>query len=387
MEYKLGVIGLGHWFNRLNVGIQKVGGLTLVKAAGTKPYEQKIDLLTSFKIGKDNYYISDEKGKVPEDFFIGIDLVHISDPNKLHASQTKEALLQGKYAITEKSFAGTKREFNKISSFIKKNNYENKAYLHLHYMHKQPTLILKAILPGLIRNHGKIKSVHATFFEKENEEDARRGWLFAPENGGIFMDWIHPFEILYYAAEAGFGNIRDLSIYAVNPAYDKVNPTGVQAVIALKGKYYAPDAAATINVAKGVKNGNQNKSIKIIFESGKYTKLCYVGSEIEFGSDERGTLEVGETRNGNNKILMSSRLSGPNSSEIFVEDILGFVNGENMGFTFKDITKVFKPQWEYQKIVKSRELITENSAVEKFVQEALEDMKCGPRLAEQFSRI
>ena len=79
---------------------------------------------------------------------------------------------------------------------------------------------------------------------------------------------------------------------------------------------------------------------------------------------------------------MSSRLSGPNSSEIFVEDILGFVNGENMGLTFKDIAKVFKPQWEYQKIVKSKELVKDSSAVEKFVQEGLEDMKCGPRLAE-----
>ena len=300
-DYKLGVIGLGHWFNRLNVGIQKVGGLTLVKAAGTKPFEQKTDILSDFKIGKDDYYISDEKGRLSQDFFNGIDLVHISDPNKFHAYQTRETLLQGKYAITEKSFAGTKREFNKISSFIKKNNYENKAYLHLHYIHKQPTLILKAMLPGLVKNHGKIKSVQATFFEKENEEDARRGWLFAPENGGIFMDWIHPFEILYYAAEAGFGEIKDLSIYGVNTSYDDTNPTGVQAAIALKGKYYTNDAAAKINVAKGVKNGNQNKSIKIIFESGKYTKLCYVGSEIEFGSDERGTLEIGEVKNGRNK--------------------------------------------------------------------------------------
>jgi predicted dehydrogenase len=378
MDYKLGVVGLGHWFNRLNEGIKKIGGLTLVKAVGTKPYEEKLQLLSSFNISKENYYLSDAKGHVPDAFYDNLDVVHISDPNKFHAYQTIEALSKGKYVITEKSFAVNKREFNKISKFISENNYQDKAYLHLHYMHKQPTLALKKLLPGLVNEYGKIKNVRATFFEKDNGEDAKRTWLLAPENGGIFMDWVHPFEILYYATESNFESIQDLSIYAVNPSYDSVNPTGVKAIVKLKGKNYLKDAMATISVAKGTQSEFACKSLRIEFESGVYAILVYVGSEKEFISEERGTLEIAKSKDNKKKtIMLASLLSGPNSSEIFVEEILALCNGKSTTLSFKDISKIFRPQWQYQKMVKSKELINDESAIGNFLKDGVEGMRSG----------
>ncbi len=375
MDHKIGAVGLGHWFNRLNVGMQMTGGISLAKAVGTRPYDEKVDIMSNFKISRNDYYTTDAHGHIPDQFFHGIDVVHISDPNRLHALQTKQSLLKDKYVVTEKSFATTKSEFRSISSFIRKGNYWNKAYLHLHYLHKQPTLILKAILPGLVKKHGRIKSVSATFFEKENEEDVRRRWLFAPENGGIFMDWIHPFEILHYATESRFDGIKELSTYAINRKYDTENPTGVRAVIGTSGRYYSKDACATVNVAKGVKDGNQDKAIRIIFDSGNYAMLGYVGSEAEFNSDDRGSLHIGEMKGSKSRIMMSLRLSGPNSSEIFVDEVVGLCNGENAGLTLNEISAIFKPQWEYQKISESSELITDESKISHFIKNSIESLK------------
>jgi predicted dehydrogenase len=370
MDYKLGVIGLGHWFDRLNVGIQKVGGLTLVKAVGTRSFEDKASLLEGFGITKEDYYLADSDGTIPETFFKDIEVAHISDPNKFHAAQTKQALEHGKYSITEKSLATTQAEFEDISSFIKKNNFEDKFYLHLHYIHKQPTLALKAMLPDLVGKYGKIKNIDATFFEKETEEDARRKWLFAPENGGIFMDWIHPFEIIYHSTDSTFGNITDLSLYAVKPSYDAINPSGVAATVALDGKY-SSNASANIRIAKGVKSSEDKKSIKITFESGTYAILNYVGSGTEFESNERGTIEI---RDQNHNIIETKRLTGPNSSEIFVEEILNLSKGRPMGLTLSQIAEIFKPQWEYQSIMKSKELIKNDSQVNSFIKKGLDSV-------------
>lgn len=363
LDYKLGVIGLGHWFNRLNIGIQKVGGLSLTKAVGTRSYDAKASLLDSFGISSENYYLSDKRGHIEDKFYENIDVVHVSDPNKFHAFQTRESLSHGKYTIVEKSLGATKREFNKTISFIKKNGYEDRIYLHLHYIHKQPTLILKDLLPGLIKKHGKIKTAYATFFEKENEEDARRGWLFAPENGGLFMDWIHPFEILYHSTAAKFGSIKALSLYAVNPSYDAANPTGVEAAISMAGRCYANGAQAIIRISKGVKNEYDHKSIRILFESGDYVNLSYVGAGIEFESEERGKLEICKS----NDVCVSMKLSGPNPSEIFVEEILGLCKGENLGLSIKEIKKIFAPQWEYQELAKQRELIKDDHRIQEFL--------------------
>lgn len=374
MDYVLGVVGLGHWFNRLNIGIQKVGGLSLMKAVGTKPFDQKAEILQSFGITRENYYTTADGG-IPEGFFEGIDVVHISDPNRFHAQQIEETLSHGKFAITEKSIATTKREFNSITSFIKKTGNDNRIYLHLHYIHKQPSLMLKDLVPGLVGTHGKIKEVKATFFEKANDEDSKRTWLFAPKNGGIFMDWVHPFEVLYDATGSSFGHIKELSLFATNPSYDTKHPTGVKAIVEMKGKNYLKGTLATVNVAKGVDGQHDNKSIKVTFEDGVYARLCYVGAGIESSTNERGTVEIARMQDGNEKIIMSSRLSGPNPYEIFVEDIISLCKGENMGFGTNDIARIFKPQWEYQRLSRRKELIADANAVNGFLEEGTTGMR------------
>ncbi|MDE1871435.1 MAG: hypothetical protein KGI06_04330 [Candidatus Micrarchaeota archaeon] len=373
MDYGLGVVGLGHWFNRLNIGIQKVGGLSLMKAVGTKPFDQKAEVLQSFGITRDNYYIAD-KGKIPDGFFNGIDVVHISDPNRFHAQQIQDSLEHGKYTITEKSLATNRREFGRIASFIRKSNSEGRVYLHLHYVHKQPSLMLKDLLPGLVGRYGRIREVKATFFEKASEEDSRRTWLFAPENGGIFMDWVHPFEVLYDSTGSTFGHIKELSLYATNLSYDGRNPTGVRAIVETRGRSYSKGALAEVNVAKGVDGLHDCKSIKVTFENGLYARLCYVGAGVESASSERGTLEIAGMRDGSEKVIMSSRLSGPNPYEIFVEDIIGLCRGNKVGFGIKDIGKIFKPQWEYQRLSKSRELIRNNADVSGFLEGGVSGM-------------
>ena len=277
MEYDLGVIGLGHWFKWLRAGIGSKGGLHLKKAAGTRPFDDKKDMLTNFGMAKQDYYIADSNGKVPEQFFDDISIVHISDPNRFHAIQIMDSLKHGKYVITEKTFAVNHDQFKEVEQFIRSNGYEGKAYLHLHYLHKQPTIALKAMLPDLVMNNGRIKSIDATFFEEINEEDPRRTWLLDISNGGIFMDWIHPYEVIYYSTSADFGRIKKAANFVTNPSYNETSPTGVEVIVEVNGINYSKDATATVRAAKGVEKKYANKSIRFTFESGNYLIMCFPG--------------------------------------------------------------------------------------------------------------
>lgn len=375
MDNRLGVVGLGHWFSWLKAGIGEGGSLNLKKAVGTKSFEEKQKLLSDFGITKENYYISGADGSLPEQFFEQIDVVHISDPNKFHALQATESLAHGKYVIVEKTFAVKKGEFNKFKSFVKKNNMQDKIYLHLHYLHKQTTIAFAKMLRKFIKKNGKIKSIEATFFEEIDEEDPKRTWILGKDNGGIFMDWIHPYEIIYYSTKCKFEDIKELKIFMVNGSYDQINPTGIETTIALKGKNYVDGATATIRVAKGAPIGSELKSIKVFFDSGVYAHLCFAGHEAEFlKSDQRGRIDLIDV-NGN--VLSSEKLGGANTSEIFLKEIIDFISGQHNGLKLSEISKVFKPQWQYQKLVKSKELIKDAAQVEEFLKAGTDSgMKC-----------
>lgn len=367
MENRLGVVGLGHWFSWLKTGIGAGGTLDLKKAVGTKPFEEKQALLSGFGITRDNYYISDPDGRLPERFFDGIDVVHISDPNRFHSDQVVQSLEHGKHVIVEKTLAVNKSQFGKLGSFIKKNGYKERVYLHLHYLHKQATIEFARMVPKLVKKYGKIKSIDATFFEEVDDEDPKRTWILRPENGGVFMDWIHPYEIIYYSTKCKFGSINDLKIFMVNGDYDRNNPTGVETTIALTGRNYSDGATAKIRAAKGVRKGLELKSINVAFESGAYARICFPGHEAEFMSkDLRGRIDIVEP---NGEKIPSESLSGPNSSEMFIKEIGDFINGRHPGLKMSEISKIFKPQWDYQRIVKSKELIRDESEIDGFLQE------------------
>lgn len=370
MKYNLGVVGLGHWFSWLEKGIGERGSLNLIKAVGTKPFEEKKELLSSFKISEDNYYISGKNGELPNSFFEGLELVHISDPNKFHSLQAIESLKNNKHVIVEKTLATNEKEFNEIKSLIKKENLEDRIYLHLHYLHKQATIALLEALPGFVEKYGKIKSAYATFFEPVNGEDPKRTWVLSPENGGIFMDWIHPFEVLYYTTGCSFGDIVEATDFAVNEDYDPHNPTGVRSLMQVNGKYYSDTAVAEISFAKGTGQDHAEKSIKLVFESGCYAIVGFPGHDAEFNDSwRRGALEL---FNENGEKISSSSLSGMNSSEIFISEVIDFCNGKHRGLNLDDISKIFKPQWDYQNTRDSRQLVRDKKDINIFLDRGLE---------------
>ena len=374
MQYNLGVVGLGHWFGWLERGVSEKGSLRLVKAVGTKQFEEKAKLLSGFGITKDKYYISDPDGRIPDKFFEGLDLVQISDPNRFHKSQAIESLEKGKYVVVEKTLAVNERELEEIKSFVKKKGMEGKIYLHLHYLHKQPTLALAGAMPKLVAKYGKIRSIEATFFEPVNEEDPRRTWLLAPENGGIFMDWVHTSEIIFRTTKCGFGRIKQASDFAVNNSYDNVNPTGVECVIAVSGSNYEDGATATMRMAKGTEKAYACKSLRAVFGSGFSASLCYPGHEAEFNNaNERGMLKI---LDADGREISSERLSGPNSSEIFISEVLDLCGGKHVGLSLDEVSEVFKSQWEYQRTAGTRKLITDRKSIDAFLKNGTSGMHC-----------
>ena len=191
MSYKLGAVGFGHWFERLYAGMVKTEQIKLAKVVGVSDLSTKSERLRLVGINKDNYYKMDPNGPLPKEFFDDLDIVHISDPNKYHATQTIQSLKEGKLTITEKTWGVNKEEFYSVVDYIKQNNLEKNSYLHLHYLHKLLTIELDRVLEEIIKEHGKITGVSTTFFEPFREEDVRRSsWLFSMESGGLFMDWI-----------------------------------------------------------------------------------------------------------------------------------------------------------------------------------------------------
>ena len=374
MQHNLGVIGLGHWFGWLEKGVGEKGSLKLVKAVGTKPFEEKAKLLTSFGITKGRYYISDPDGRIPGEFFEGLELVHISDPNRFHKAQAIESLEYGKRVIVEKTLAINEREFDEMKSFLKKRGVEDKIYLHLHYLHKQPTLALAREMAGLVAKYGKITSVEANFFEPANEERPRRTWLLAPENGGIFMDWVHTSEIIFKTTKCSFGRIKRASDFGVNTDYDSVNPTGVEAVIEVSGRNYEDGTVATMRMAKGTEKALANKTLRIVFRSGLSVFACFPGHEAEFNNaGARGALKILDAKG---KEVSSESLSGQNSSEIFISEVLDFCNGKRIGLNLDEITEIFKSQWEYQRTAGTRRLITDRESIDAFLKSGAGSTYC-----------
>jgi predicted dehydrogenase len=373
-DLKLGVVGLGHWFNRLHVGMERKSGLKLTKVVGTRAFLEKAAELEHFGISKENYYTIRPNPSEPisPEFFEGIDVVQIANPNKFHASQTKQSLGAGKCTITEKTIGVTKEEFYDVLNYMDKNGCRDRAYMHLHYIHKQPVIEFSRLLPNLVEEYGKITSFSSTFFEAEREEDMHRKWLFSPENGGVFMDWVHPFEIMIHGASASFAGFEDLRLYILNSSYDESNPTGVGALVKLRGKYPDGNTVGAIRVGKGVKNDHAKKEAKIVFESGAYIKLRFVSSELEFNSEDRGSIELVKEKPSGNEFVFSRKLSGADTSELLIEDIMNLCKRKQTTLPISKATEIFEAQWEYQRLVADEKATRDASNLDAFIKSGLE---------------
>ncbi|MDE1850040.1 MAG: hypothetical protein KGI00_04910 [Candidatus Micrarchaeota archaeon] len=364
--YKLGVIGLGHWFERLYEGIKKTDMIAIDKAASVSGIEKKGAQLTRLGIMHDRYYKLVPGAPIPDEFFKGLDIVHISNPNQFHAEQTLQSLSSNKITITEKTFGVNKKEFSRVLNYITRNELQGKAYLHLHYVHKQLVLRLPGLLQEFTETEGKVVSTAATFFEMANEEGIRRSsWLFKPESGGLFMDWIHPFEIYLKGALASSMTLHGFKKYAVNTSYDSDNPTGIEAEVLLQGRFFSKDAKAVMRVSEGVDQAHKTKVARFFFESGNHLDLNFIDSGLEFTSSNRGSWELRKGKD--NSVIRSGRPGGPTSSDILVSDMVGLCEGSNPGLTIDEMKALFEPQWDYQRTAKDAGLITDLDEVAEFM--------------------
>lgn len=366
MTYSLGAVGFGHWFERLHAGIKNSDGIKVMKIAGISDISNKIDRLNAVGLSAENYYLIDKDSPVPESFFDQLDIVHVSDPNEFHAAQTKQSLSYGKFTITEKTWGVNKGEFDGVVKYIRENNYEEKAYLHLHYIDKLLTIQLPSMLESRVKEYGKIKNATATFFEAMRIDDLRRkSWLFSPKNGGLFMDWIHPYEVLHIGAKAHDVKTDDLELYSINEDYDSKNPTGILAEARVKGEFFAQDAKAKIRIAKGAPE--DKKSARFVFESGAYLDLNYIDSTKEFASRDRGGWKFYK----DGKLSEEGAPQGPNTSELFVQDIIRICKGGKREVGINDLSKIFESQWRYQELEKGKKLNEDQDKIQDFIEDGL----------------
>ena len=366
MPYTLGAVGFGHWFSRLYDGMKRNGSITLSKVAGISDVSSKLSRLKSIGLGANDYYQMQRNGPIPDSFFEGLDVIHISDPNEFHASQTLQSISKGKVTVTEKTFGTTKKEFNEVIDFIESNGATSRTYLHLHYIHKLLTLELDDLLTKFSEEYGKVSKTNAVFFEAPDEEDMRRkDWLFGSKNGGIFMDWIHPFEVLSIGAKATNVSLKNVELYSTFKKYDSNNPTGVLASASVSGDHFSKNSTASISIAKGAPK--TLKLVRFSFESDAYLDIRYVDSKIEFSSENRGSWSFYE----NEKLKASGAPKGPTTSELLVHDIENLCKGMKTSIGIDNVLKVFTPQWQYQKMSSSKRINVSEESVSQFINNGL----------------
>lgn len=373
MVYRLGVVGLGHWFEMMHRGISKNNEITLTKVVGTRKFSQKAQELEKLNISESNYFtVGEDPFTIPTGFFENIDVMQISNPNKYHASQTKQGLENGLYVVTEKTLATNKAEFEELINFIRSKGYQERVYLHLHYMHKLLTLNLPSMLEKIIPKHGKINGFSATFFEEANESDRMRSsWIFSPDSGGIFMDWIHPYEILFFGAKAKTVSLKKVTNFIVNSGYDNKNPTGVESSVKVEGENFTNNAIGVIRIGKGLPHEAGLKRFILSFESGSKLYLNFVGSQIEFNSDSRGSWQLVNEDNSQCRILDSGIPRGLATSQLLVEDIIKLCNGKGPFIKIDDIVRIFEPQWEYRRMTQNQESIRDQTQIDLFMRSGL----------------
>ena len=337
----------------------------IYKAMGRKGFSERADALAALGIDASRYYIGAPDGAVPKEFISGLDGVYISSPNSLHSRQAHDVLSSGTCAIVEKTLATNRQEFDSLLEFAEERNAGGMLYLHLHYLHKQLTLQMEGLLRSAVERYGRAKSVSATFLERYSEDERRRSWLFSMSEGGIFMDWIHPFEVLFYGAMAEEVRLADARSFILDARYSKHEPSGVEALAGIRGRYFAAGAKAVIRVGKG--SEATVKRIRFYLDDGIAAEFDFRSSENEFGTEERGVFRIVDESNGASTLIGSFAPRGPDSSQIFASEIAALLRGDNRGMSMAQIARLFEPQWEYQKMLGTNGVVSDSAAVSAFV--------------------
>ncbi|ASI13980.1 oxidoreductase [Candidatus Mancarchaeum acidiphilum] len=366
MAYRIASIGDGHWFSRLYPSLQKKQGIELYKISGLSRYEKKKEFLSSLGIDESRYYSVTPNAPLPDDFFEGADVVYVSDPNEFHAAHIIDALSHGKKVAVEKAIATNAEDYQHVIEYIKSNNLEGKFYLHLHYAYKILTLNLSLLLEKYTTKYGKVISSRSVFFENENEEDSRRAaWLFGLGNGGIFLDWIHPFEIYLKGALADKISLDSCTSYAVNQGYHESLPTGLHEVVSMGGRFFSEGFKADVYIAKGVKSALAHKFVDFIFNNGYTLRLDYVNSDVEFTSMYKGVWTLYDDKM---MVLESGNPVGKNTAEIFADKLYDLCQGNRMDFSLEDANFIFSPYWAYLEKFSDSPIVKDNKEITHFLE-------------------
>tara|TARA_Y100000310_G_scaffold342844_1_gene447840 strand:- start:672 stop:1976 length:1305 start_codon:yes stop_codon:yes gene_type:complete len=416
-KYALGAIGLGHWFVRLYYALKKYDDLLyLAKGVGVSQLDKnKRKILAECNLSEDDYYVIQSGNELPKEFLDGTDIVQIASPNEFHKDQTIQCLKNGKLVIVEKTLATNKKEFNNILNYIRKNNQENKVLVHLHYLNKMPSRKLMNFIPSVVKKHGKIISAAGTLFEEINAEDIRRGsWLFDPKNGGIFMDLIHPVEVIMKGTNGKFGKCVSAKHYMTNrKMWEKIikkkwkksffkkkwsflfkslflkwylkqdkkaffknsemYPTGAYAKYVVSGPLYAEGATAAIRVAKGLSHGSDYRGVRLVFEDGAYLDLKFESSYIEKISHKRGSWRLKKKKDeGKIEIFETEEFTGKLAYEYLIEDVIKLTKGGKPSLSLTDIENIFGAVWKFQDKVKNEKILDTKLDLEKFVAKGVE---------------
>ncbi|TLZ51800.1 MAG: hypothetical protein E6K18_03940 [Methanobacteriota archaeon] len=338
--YALGGIGAGgHWYGRLHPFLKE--RVRLLKAVGITRFEDKHDILESYGLTKDRYFQVVVGGSLPNAFFEGIDVVHVASHNQFHQAQTVECLEHGVAVVVEKTLAINEAGTEDILTYIQRNGHEGRVAPHVHYLEKALALELRHKLwPWARQRSGKLVRAIATFIEDVSEDDLRRQWLFKPENGGIFMDWIHPSAMLANVCGAHFASCEDAIGYVVNPAYDPANPTAIEAHFRLTGPNLAPNASATIRVGKGFPPGVRFKRLRLEFEKGAVLELAFTDTEKEIETGQKGNWVFDDQGS-----VEKGRATGPSSYELLVDEMLGMIEKRKAPLSLAEMREIYRPVW------------------------------------------
>ncbi|MDY7082838.1 MAG: hypothetical protein SXQ77_10650, partial [Halobacteria archaeon] len=366
MVYRIGIVGAGHWSRRLNMGIKEDQPLEIHKTVDVLTYDQKKELLQDLEISRDRHYRIEAGDPLPDDFFDGLDVVQIASPVEYHRQQTLESLEQGVLTITEKSYGANRDEFDEVMDYIGSNDLWNSSYLHLHYLKKLLTMEMPSVVSHAVEEYGEVERVEATFIEEWSEEDERRSWLFNPDNGGVFLDWIHPIEVLA-SCSAEFTKLLDGDGYLVAPSYTDEYATAARAEYAVEGDLFAEDARATVRVGKGFDDGTTHKVMRFVFDDA-YLDFEYASSEREFETDYRGEWVL---KNGDGDVVDRSKPRGPIPYYFLIREVQEALEGGETPLDEDAIRRMYEPVWMFNEQVGMETPVRDENEIESFVAEAV----------------
>lgn len=364
MVHRIGIVGAGHWSKRLVKGIAD-DPFEVHATVDVLSYDEKSGLLDAIGVPRERHYEIDAGDSLPDEFLGSVDVVQVASPVEYHLRQTQEALDAGKFVVTEKSYAADRDGFEEALRIL--DGRWDSSFLHLHYLNKVPTKVMPPVLERATERGGAVEHVEATFIEEYSGEDAGRGWLFEPNNGGVMLDWVHPVEVLGVACEATL-SFREGTPYLVEPEYSQ-NATAAEAEFDVSGDIFAEGATASVNVGKGF--DETHKRMRFELSGGGNVDFVYADSEDEFETDYRGEWVWRD----DGRVVESGKPTGPIPYEILIDELTDAVNGGETWITEERLRRIYEPVWEYNEAIDITDPVKDRSAVERFEREAVDATK------------